>query len=520
MTDNVADMTDDAASPNLIEELTYAGELLSHPTVHSISLSMADLEEVYESQGGSDLKGTPDPREGVDIDDAISVDVSMESFVALPGSSPPPTPPPLPLDTGAPSKHAWIEDQGEIARGGMGRIHRVRHAPLRHLAVMKVLDPGKTHTQTHQRRFLEEAQITGQLDHPNIPPVHDLWLAEDGTLRFTMKLVEGRTLSEILRARPPSHRQDRQWEQLLDILLKTCDAVAFAHSRGVIHRDLKPDNIMIGSHGQVWVMDWGLATLLPSKVGETGCVTVLRDIVADPLDPPETILGTPAYMAPEQAWGRIDEIDERTDIYLLGATLYATLANKPPHVGKNMADAVRRGQGGEVDELDAERRGLPPELCRIALRALSTNPKDRYESVDELRDELAQTMRRGLWYRTATFLQGALVVRQGDPADAAYTIIDGSCEVFRTEEGQRISLRRMGPGETFGETAIFTQKTRTASVEVVDGEMTATVISRGAFDRALGDSWLRPFVLALASRFQELDDREALKRAQEASQDG
>ena len=465
--------------PEVEVDLTSDGSLLQQATAQSIRLRVEDLMAVEEAEM------------------SVSIDMSFDR--------PRDTPPAPPLAHAEASSHSWIEDLGEMARGGMGSIHRVRHKPLRRLAVMKVLEVGKGTDQTRQRRFLEEAQITGQLDHPNIPPVHDLWVAPDGTQRFAMKMVQGHTLSDLLRARPPARRRDRDWEQLLDILLKACDAVAFAHSRGVVHRDLKPDNIMVGSHGQVWVMDWGLAALLPAKVGVEGSVTVSRDIIAEPLDGPDTILGTPSYMAPEQALGRIAMVDERTDVYLLGATLYAMLTSRPPHVGKNLADSVRRGQRGEVDDIPPA--AVPPELCRIARKALQTSREERYASVDQLRDDLTQARRRGLWFRSETFPEGTLVVRQGDPADSAYTIIKGSCEVFRSDGGQRIVLRRLGPGDTFGETAIFTRQPRTASVEVVEGEMTATVVSREAFERALGDSLLRPFVRALADRFRELDER-------------
>lgn len=443
-----------------------------------------------------------------------SIEVDVDSFVELP------TPPPIPdevesPDIGPASPHPWLADEGEIARGGMGRIHRIRHRPLGRHAVMKVLEPSKNRKAISEHRFVEEAQITGQLDHPNIPPVHDLWLAPDGTYRFSMKLVEGRTLTDLLLARPPRRRRDVHWEQLLDILLKSCDAVAFAHNRGVIHRDIKPDNIMVGGYGQVWVMDWGLAALLPTKLGEDDAVAVTRDIINEPLDPPDTILGTPAFMAPEQARGEIDKLDERTDVYLLGATLYAMLAHKPPHIGPGMTSVVR-AQRGEVDPLDTESGHLPPELCRIALKALSASMDDRYPTVEALRQDLAQAQRRGLWYRSQSFPEGTLIVREGEQADSAYTIVEGACEVFRVESGERVVLRRLGPGDTFGETAIFTRQTRTASVQVVDGELVATVISREAFERALGDSWLRPFVMALASRFTDLDAQAAELRAQQS----
>ncbi|MBW2734970.1 MAG: cyclic nucleotide-binding domain-containing protein [Deltaproteobacteria bacterium] len=389
-------------------------------------------------------------------------------------------PPPLP------SPRAWLEDRGEFARGGMSRLHKAYHGPLRRTAAMKIMDKDVPHGLGARERFIEEAQITGQLDHPNIPPIHDFWVDETGSLRFTMKLVKGETLTERLVAQSSSERSARDWEALLNILLKVCDAISFAHSRGVIHRDIKP--------------------LLPKSSPLS--ISVDRDSTTT-LDPPSTALGTAAYMAPEQARARVRMMNEQTDIYLLGGVLFEMLTGHPPHPQPTVAGAILAAQKNDVrdpQEVVGEQTALPPELCRIAKKALSTRGSARHETVDAFRREIEDGIRSGWWFSLERFRDGELVVREGETADAAFIITEGECEAFRMEDGKRVFLRKMGEGDAFGETALLTAQKRTASVQAMGG-VTTRVITKEAFDRVLDDSWLRPFVGALAERFRELDER-------------
>jgi tRNA A-37 threonylcarbamoyl transferase component Bud32 len=409
----------------------------------------------------------------------------------------------------------WLEDRGEFARGGMSRLNRAYQQTLRRIDAMKILDQEAMTDLAARLRFIEEAQITGQLDHPNIPPIYDFWTDPAGDVQFTMKLVDGCTLKDRINEKQPGDRSERDWEALLRIFVKVCDALSFAHSKGVIHRDIKPDNIMVGAYGQVYLMDWGCVHLLPDAA-ERG-ISIERE-GGTTLDPPQCILGTPAYMAPEQAWAEVSEIDERTDVYLMGAMLFEMLCGVPPHAGETVVEAVRSAQKGEVEhpqQVVGRDARLPPELCRIALQALSSSKDERYPSMEAMRLEIENALRVGWWFASQTFGDGELVVAHGEQAEAAYIITKGQCEVFRMHEGKRVVLRRLGPGEVFGETAILTeQQTRTASVAAV-GEATTTVITKDAFDRAFEDSWLKPFVKALATRFRELDGRLATIEAAE-----
>jgi serine/threonine protein kinase len=295
----------------------------------------------------------------------------------------------------------------EIGRGGMGVILRVVDRTLNRPVAMKVILKEKN--ETHRLRFIEEAQITGQLEHPGIVPVHDIGIDPRGNLFFTMKLVNGVSLAEVfrlLRTGDLAAARDYTLIRLLGILVDMSHAVAFAHHRGVIHRDLKPDNVMVGRYGEVQVMDWGLAKVVehrntpdaggppqapmsvPTAVDREPPIASSRDDAMKTLF--GTIVGTPAYMPPEQASGDPSAISYSSDIYSLGAVLYEVLTLTPPARGDSTADIVACVLSGDIDAPDrrAPARSIPGELSAIAMKALRTDPQRRYSSVEEFRADI------------------------------------------------------------------------------------------------------------------------------------
>jgi eukaryotic-like serine/threonine-protein kinase len=282
--------------------------------------------------------------------------------------------------------------------------------------------------------------------------------------------------------------------------------VSFAHNKGVVHRDLKPGNVMVGSHGQVYVMDWGIAQLNTTPI-EHESQRVRISTGANNVEPAGTLTGTPAYMAPEQAQGRTADVDARTDVYGLGGILYFFLTQRPPHDGLNLAEDLERAKRGVVRPPTEviTHAALPPGLCRIAMKALECDPAQRYASVEALKQDVESFLRGGGWFAMRRFDAGSVIVEEGDHAAAAYVIIEGQLELHKVIGGERRFLRLMGPGEVFGETAIFGSSTRTATV-IAAGEVQLLVVTREALERELDRSvWLRAFVEALAERFLEVD---------------
>ncbi len=323
-------------------------------------------------------------------------------------------------DTSHPARYTQL---GEIARGGMGVVLRVRDRSLdRTLAMKRMLTPPSDADGGIEvaqfARFMEEAQITAQLDHPSIVPIHELGEDEEGRTYYTMRLVKGRALSEVLAEVQGAAGAGREASQtswnlsrLVGVLVRVCQTMAYAHAKGVIHRDLKPANIMVGDLGEVYVMDWGLARMAGradvrdlrlrlGQAGVDGLKTVASTRMADGdavLDGPlETmdgaVLGTPAYMAPEQAAGKIEEVDFRSDVYALGAILYEALAGHPPYMRDGKADSPRSVLGrvcaGPPENLARLAARVSPELVAICEKAMCRESAGRYASCLDLAEEL------------------------------------------------------------------------------------------------------------------------------------
>jgi serine/threonine-protein kinase len=317
-----------------------------------------------------------------------------------------------------------------------------------------------------------------------------------------MKLVEGRSLADILAESPVPPVAGLQLERLLQVFLKVCDAVAFAHSRGVIHRDLTPANVMVGSYGQVYVMDWGLAVLRGDPGGHAGRAAVCR------------ACGTLAYMSTEQALGARGEVCPVVVVFALGGILYHILTLHPPWQGATPLDVLAHARRGAVPMPTAAPADvvLPAGLCRIAMKALAPAPADRYPSVETLRADVEAFLRGGGWFDVATFPRGALILREGEPGVTAYIVVSGSCEIYRCVDGKKTRLRTVGPGEVFGEVAFFTESQRTATVEATS-DVSVLVVTQAALERELEQSsWMRAFVRAAVERFAELDRRESSRR--------
>jgi hypothetical protein len=247
----------------------------------------------------------------------------------------------------------------KLGEGGMGVVFIGRQASIDRDVAIKMLKPNMSKDDNQRNKFLSEAVITGDLDHPNIVPIYDLGANDEGALFYAMKCVKGTPWDDCI--------GDKTLTENIDILLKTCDAVAFGHSRGIIHRDLKPENTMIGGFGEVLVMDWGLALPYGDTFEKSRSVTTQASMG-----------GTPAYMAPEMATGPFDKMGPAADIYLLGAILYEIVTGLPPHRGKDVMKCLFAAAKNQI--VPTEKTG---ELVDIALKAMSTNIEDRYATVQD-----------------------------------------------------------------------------------------------------------------------------------------
>lgn len=403
-----------------------------------------------------------------------------------------------------------------IGEGGMGSVFRVRDGVLERELAMKVIHPEAELEPELAARFITEAQLTAQLDHPSIVPVHDVGAGDGGTgLFFTMKRVSGVTLSDVLIELKGTRPKQEVLKRLVGYLIKVCHALEFAHARGVVHCDVKPSNIMVGDFDQVYLMDWGVAV-----VRDVGCLD--GETPAQPVTQGATlssqtssrlrasrsasIVGTPAYMAPEQGQGDPGGFDERTDVYGLGGVLHEVLTGKPPNQrsSSGLTSIPERHASLRPGELWDE---LPPGLVEVTLQALSHERERRQPTVRVFRRQLESFLEGGGWFDTQRFAAGAVIVRQGERADTAYIIESGHCEVFITQGDVQSSVGQLGPGDVFGETAALSTGVRTASV-VALGDVVLRVVTRESLDNELSrNPWVGAFVRALARRHRELEQR-------------
>jgi len=402
-----------------------------------------------------------------------------------------------------------LDHEATIGAGGMGTVELTFDRSLQRRIAKKVIHPRLSEKERALFLFVREARITAQLDHPNIVPVHQLGEDEAGKLYFTMKRVQGVPFSERLEALPAGALQRADLVEVLTILLKVCDALSFAHSRGVLHCDLKPSNILVGDFGAVYLMDWGIARILNSSVADVEPLEGVRETSVGLSS--SLAMGTPSYMSPEQATGQRDRLDVRSDIFSLGAILYRALAGQPPYVGDSPTEILAQARRGELLPPSVVRKaGVPPELQRIALKAMHRSPAERYPAVQHLRDDIQNYLFLGGDFPTAFFRAGEHIIHEGERGYSVYIVERGRCRAYGTRGGERTELAVFGPGDVFGETAILADVPRTASVVALE-DTTLYVVTREVMETELGDikPWLARLVRALAERFRDEHDRSA-----------
>lgn len=354
-----------------------------------------------------------------------------------------------------------------LGEGGMGRVFLAEQRGLGRKVAVKALRP-EANQPHHVEKLLQEAWITGSLEHPNIVPVHDIEIDRDGIPRVALKRIEGQHWGTYLHDALHAQRRLKvndllEWN--LRILIQVCQAVHFAHARGFIHRDLKPENVMIGEFGEVYVADWGLALALkPDPRGRWPDIETTTDIA-----------GTPAYMAPEMLAGSSHRLGPHTDIYLLGGILYEILTGDVPHRG----DSFREVCASILSSPPALPEGAPAELAAICSRAMALDPAERHQSADEFREDLEGFLRhrgsRQIAYRAERTLDRLATLLRSGRSDTPEGVAEAYSLYTQCHYGFREAIRSWD-GNTRARAGL-----ERAVAMMVDWEL-----ARGAIDGAAG----------------------------------
>ncbi|MEO7062582.1 MAG: serine/threonine protein kinase [Dokdonella sp.] len=295
---------------------------------------------------------------------------------------------------------------GNAGRGGMGTVHVARDTELARRVALKELNADVRDVDGIRERFIREAQITAQLDHPNVVPVYALEMTPEGMPAYTMKFVQGKTFQTLIdetqdafeRGETPDEAHSQATR--LEHFLKVADAMAYAHDKGVIHRDLKPANLMLGRHNEVYVMDWGLCRLLnqpeaPTSPDASWVLSSANVSGRSSETQAGDLIGTPRYMSPEQAGARNLEIDARSDQYALGLILYEMVTLQTPYEGSSAYDVLMNARVGQRRAVTGAYRGMhiARELRAIIERATRMSPTQRYANVADFAAEIRRFVR-------------------------------------------------------------------------------------------------------------------------------
>lgn len=414
-------------------------------------------------------------------------------------------------------RHERYQVQDILDVGGTGVVFRVLDLDLHRPLAMKVLLPARKNHVSTIDGFVKEAKIHGLLEHPNIIPLHEFGCLNETGLFFTMKQVRGETLTEILTAIKrgnSDYLQQYTTYSLLSIFRKVCDAVAYAHSLGIIHQDIKPDNIIVGPYGEVFLIDWGAARFVgdPDQESLPATHLLLKDIQAEAESTPGKpgrLQGTPSFMSPEQAGSEGHEVDIRSDIFLLGATLYTIFTLKLPYMGKTVSDVLKKAKTRKLilpDQRSPERL-IPEEICRIILKAMAYYKTDRYQTVEALAHDLDQVIAgRWLQQETRKFRTGDTLMQEGDVGEEAYLILDGSVLITKERGGTSVVLGIYQEGDIIGEMSLISEEPRSATVQALE-ETTVAVLTKEILKQHFKNlpPYMEKMISALTARLQHTD---------------
>ncbi|MDM8518020.1 serine/threonine-protein kinase, partial [Desulfobacterales bacterium HSG16] len=401
--------------------------------------------------------------------------------------------------------------ENKLIEGGMGAIFKVLDKDMQRVSALKVILPKFRNDETALNDFMREARITGLLEHPNIIPVHELGLLNEAGMFFSMKLAQGKALIDVLNEvdrNNQAYLEKYTTYMLLNIFRKVCDALSFAHSKNILHQDIKPHNIMVGEYGEVLLMDWGLASYIGQPEQEPDPIQRAIFVEINDLSKGNKgmIKGSPPYMAPEQVLGSPDHIGKHTDVFLMGATLYHMFTLRAPYFGKDIYEVLHKAENRNLIHPRKRNsdKAVPEEISEIIMKAMEPDRKNRYNTVDELSRDIDDII-SGKWsyQEQKEFVPGEMLINEGETGEEAYMIMDGQVEVFTKTNTDKIVFGTLKQGDIVGEMALITKEKRSANVKAIDKTL-VSVLTKNVLNQNMNKlpSFMQKIVSTLTNRLR------------------
>lgn len=402
------------------------------------------------------------------------------------------------------SRYRWLE---LIGVGGLAQVSTSFDTQLNRVVAIKKLNPENHTDALKLKSFVNEAKLISYLDHPGIVPVYDTFVDSDGQVCYSMKFIEGEDLHAFISKQATEEYTDLA--TALPVFSKICETLAFAHDKGVLHLDLKPENIRIGQYGEVRIMDWGNARLFNSEQYRHYLRTFMSEDQMDSLEEKEHFLaGTPEYMSPEQIQLPREKLTPESDIFSVGVILYQILTKILPFREDNLEvlfELIRSYQPLPAHQMNPT---IPRRLSQICMKMLEKEVAQRYHSFHEVLKDIQDLSISGQGLIQKKYMPGEWIFKEGDSGEYAFVIVSGLVEISKELEGKRQILAKLGKGEFVGEIAIFTKQPRIASARAIQPTV-IQLMNKETLEEDLQklSPWLEQMIARLSARFVSLTEK-------------
>lgn len=408
-----------------------------------------------------------------------------------------------------PGRYQFIRDLGE---GGLASVASCFDKLLNRIVAIKKLKAKNMSNPHLVRSFLNEVKLLSYLDHPGVVPIYESFIKNDNQLCYSMKIIEGERLTKILESRPEYENTPGEWtNKFLGIFKKLCETLAYVHDMGIIHLDVKPDNILIGKYGEVMLLDWGNARLFDKAPYQEYFKRYMKNKWQVYITPEDNnmILGTPNYMSPEQTNCDRESLTPSSDIFSAGIILYIMITGKHPFPEiedtQLILAQIRNLKPRPVFKINKE---VPLRLSMICEKMLEKDPLFRYHNFNEVMDDFDEFYNSGQAFATKSFKPGEIICKEHEIGEYAFKIISGKVRVFKTVQEKQTTLAILGKGEMVGELAVFSRQPRSATIIVLEPTV-IQIMDKESVNTELEklSPWVGKMISSLSSRFIDLNNK-------------